>query len=357
MPLSHTYILYIDDPSCAKDISLDDRFTFKLLRPSLYPVWEQCVLPFQARRDKLDILHCPGNTAPILRLKDIPIVLSLHDTIFLESNAYQRALTSRQLWQERYYRFFSPLSARAATTIITVSRYSQRQIMHRLPGLGCKVVAIHSGPTAFQRESTEQPPSSSRGRARTHPFIFALGAANPRKNTELVMQAYAKYIKFGHNEKLVIAGLDDPTIAKLRALASALAISEQTALLGFVDEVELAGLYEQASMFVFPSLAEGFGFPPLEAMSHGAVVMASHAGAVPEVVGDAAVLFDPNDANALAKKMSALSMDPERRSELRRLGYIRVNSFSWEETANRTLEVYTLSTQHVTKSRNSDPTS
>lgn len=354
MPVIHSFILYVDDPGCAEGISLDARFAFKLLRPSLYPLWEQCLLPLQARRDKLDILHCPGNTAPIVGFAGVPIVLTLHDTIFLQRrDAHAKPLSLRQRLQELYYRLFSPLSARGANAIITVSEYSRGRILAWLPNLRCEVLAIHSGPGAFQRTAVSTPlPRLPSGVGR-RPFIFALGAADPRKNTELVLRAFSKYARFGHCEEMIIAGLDEGTMEKLRARASSLGISDRTTLLGFVAETELAALFEQATMFIFPSLAEGFGFPPLEAMSHGALVVASRAGAVPEVVGDAAVFFDPNDPDALAEEMSALSKNPQLQLDLRRRGRIRVKNFSWARTAHRTLDVYVATARRARKLKKS----
>src|SRR6185503_10112276 len=175
------------------------------------------------------------------------------------------------------------------------------------------------------------------------PYILSVGSIQPRKNLARLVNAYALLRgKYSQSElpKLVLVGkcawLYDET---LRALEQT-GVSESVILTGYVPERDLPALYSGALCFVYPSIFEGFGLPPLEAMKCGAPVIVGNKTSLPEVVGDAALMIDPFDINAIATAIQKVISNSELRSELRAKGLQRANQFDWKETARRTLAVY-----------------
>lgn len=326
----HTFYLYLDEKSVLEGIPDDPRFTARLIEQPNYALWEQAILPKAARLDDLDVIHFPGNTAPLLPV-GIPSVLTLHDTIFF----HQRS------WQSLYYRLIAPPAARHSRIVITVSEFSKRDILTRMPGLTAPILVIHSGPGSTLAGDDRAGRRFSQVLSVERPFALALGARDPRKNMDVVLRAFAVLARDGPPPlDLVIAGLDEKTMMRTERLAAETRIGDWVRLMPFVEDAVLSNLYADATMFVFPSLYEGFGFPLLEAMSRGTPVVAAERTATPEIAGDAAVYFDGYDEVALAECISLIMASSELRVNLASLGKTRAAMFSWRAAAQATLEAY-----------------
>jgi glycosyltransferase involved in cell wall biosynthesis len=175
----------------------------------------------------------------------------------------------------------------------------------------------------------------------TSPFVLYAGNIKPHKNVDRLIEAYALLRKRGIvGVKLLIIGDEISKYPQMRRLVHRFQLHQHVRFLGFVPDATLAALYRLASVFVFPSLYEGFGLPPLEAMSAGAPVVTSNVSSLPEVVGDAALLIDPTSADAIAVAMARVLGEPGLRSELVRRGHERVKAFSWERSVARIREIY-----------------
>jgi glycosyltransferase involved in cell wall biosynthesis len=173
------------------------------------------------------------------------------------------------------------------------------------------------------------------------PFILYAGNIKPHKNVDRLIEAYSILRRRGTVQaKLLIIGDEVSKFPNLRRLVHRFQLHQHVRFFGFVSDDMLAVLYRLASVFVFPSLYEGFGLPPLEAMAAGTPVITSNVSSLPEVVGDAAVLIDPMDAGALADAMARVLGDPELRAGLIARGHERVKMFSWERSVMRVREVY-----------------
>jgi glycosyltransferase involved in cell wall biosynthesis len=174
------------------------------------------------------------------------------------------------------------------------------------------------------------------------PFILSVGDIQPRKNHIGLIRAFAKLVKAYPQLKHTLALVGKPTwfTAKVEEAARESGVKERIRFLGFVPDAELLQLYNACEVFVFPSFYEGFGLPALEAMACGRAVVCSDASALPEVVDGAAILFDPYAVDEMVRAIADILLDSELRGRMERLGLQRAAHFSWQKTAERTLEVF-----------------
>jgi glycosyltransferase involved in cell wall biosynthesis len=170
------------------------------------------------------------------------------------------------------------------------------------------------------------------------PYLLYVGNAYPHKNLEGLIKAYAEIEKEIKNLSLVLVGKEDYFYNRLKQLAKN--FSSNIIFPGFVPDSELAALYQNATAYVFASFYEGFGLPPLEAMAHGLPVVSSSKTCLPEVLGDAALYFNPDDKEDMKNKIKQIIQDEKLRENLRSRGYLQAKKYSWQECAEKTLGVY-----------------
>jgi glycosyltransferase involved in cell wall biosynthesis len=265
------------------------------------------------------------------------MICSIHDVAHLASvlpisRAYRVAA-----WL--YYRH----AARRSRHIITGSEFSKREIIERI-GVdpGC-VTVIPDGVDMrlFYPRSHSEIASVLSARGIQSPFILLLGSVRPHKNIGRVLQAYAK-LKAGSDlpHQLVVVGKREGFRINQDLPGLADEIERQVVFTGFLREDETVALYSGADLFLFASLYEGFGLPPLEAMACGAPVAVSRAASLPEVVGNAGAYFDPYSVDDIANTVLTLLKDPAKRESLIRAGHLRATELTWEKTAEAHLKVY-----------------
>lgn len=347
LPTEHRFVLYVDDASTLADLPHSDRFTVRWLRPKLSPVWEQLVLPAHVARDGLDVFHSPANTAPLCLHSKTRLVVTIHDVMYmLPPDQVPLPRTLYQKLGRHYRRCVVPRAANKATRILSVSAYSKQDIERHLPTHSEQISVVHESPSPrFQRLSEEKRCklcAAMQGCVTfDRPIIMHLGASDPRKNTSRVIEAFAAMKNRATDRRqLVVAGLSPAAIDSFSYLAARLGILDDICLLGFVAEEELVLLYNLAQVVVYPSLYEGFGLPVLEAMACGTPVITSNVCSIPEVAGDAAILINPNDTEALVRALTQLADDEALRCELIMRGKLQVSKFSWRRAAEETLTVY-----------------
>lgn len=340
----HHYMLYVDDPEAKRFLPDSPQFTMRVLRPSLYPLWEQLLLPLAAAGDRIEILHCPANTGPLGLSASISMVLTVHDVMYLLPTSQIPASSSLyQRLGRAYRRAVVPTAARRATAVMTDSEHSRRDLVSLVgppPGL-LTVVPLAPGSAYW---STADPVTlaavlSEYGLDR--PFVLALGAVDPRKNTTRVIEAFAE-VRRRVTEPILLAvvGLPPAGRARYEQIAADLGVADAVRWAGFVPEEHLAALYGAAELLAYPSLYEGFGLPVVEAMACGTPVVTSPVGSIPEVAGDAALMVDPKDTGALAATIQRLLVSPQLRQDLVARGRERLRLFSWDRAARMTLAVY-----------------
>jgi glycosyltransferase involved in cell wall biosynthesis len=301
-----------------------------------YSLRELISVPFALRRARVDLFHAPHYV--VSPLTPCPFVVTIHDCIHLRFPQY---LPSRAAYY--YARTMMTLAARRARRVLTGSQASKEDILHFLKVPADKVEVIYH---AIDERLAAAPTDEEIARVRerfllTSPFILYAGNIKPHKNVDRLIEAFSIVRRRGVQEvKLLIIGDEISRHPNLRRLVHRYQLHQHVRFLGFVPDATLAVLYRLASAFVFPSLCEGFGLPPLEAMAAGTPVITSNVSSLPEVVGDAALLIDPLDAGAIADAVVRVLSDATLRADLIRRGTARAKTFSWDRSVARTREVY-----------------
>jgi glycosyltransferase involved in cell wall biosynthesis len=311
-----------------------------------HPAWmEQVAIPRQARALGCELLHAPDNTGPLA--PGLPLVLTQHDTLWLRPlrEAVAHPTLSQRL-QDRYRKLVAPAAARRARRVLTVSEFSRQDIVARL---GLDPARVLAAPLAadpvFQRPlPLARAAALRRQLGVAGPYFLAQGASDTRKNTDRLIQALGLAAR--QDRRLAKAGLVLTSLrpGELETTRYPQSIREaglagRVLSVGYVDDATLKALYQGALVFAFPSLAEGFGLPVLEAFSLGCPVLASDRGSLPEVAGAAAWVVDPLDVAALARGLSALAA-PAARARFAARGRKRAALFSWKACARATLRAY-----------------
>ena len=331
------YLLYLPHNAPLEELASPHFQTRRCHLPGrarpLRMAWEQFVLPRLLRRDRVDLLHAPGYLAPLRA--GVPVVITVYDLIAL---LFPRLCT---LSNTLNYRCQLPGSIRRAAGIIVPSETTRRDLVTLFPAAADKVRVI---PLGIGREFTAGADPARgeelRGRyALPDRFILFVGQLEPKKNIAGLVRGFAALRAGGHRQhRLVIAGSHGWGCAEFERAVRQFGLEQEVIFPGFIPAVELPALYRLADLFVFPSLYEGFGLPPLEAMACGVPAVVSNRGSLPEIVSDAALQVEPLDADALARAMrNLLTQDELRRTQVQK-GLARARMFTWERTARMTEE-------------------
>ncbi|UCH87495.1 MAG: glycosyltransferase family 4 protein [Dehalococcoidia bacterium] len=298
-------------------------------------LWEQAMLPLHLSRLGVDVLHSPHYTTP-LASAGCRRVVTFHDvTFFLLPRRYP-------VLRRLYFQGASRAGARLADLAIAVSETVRGDVVRHLglPAETVRTVPLAPGP-GFQPLEDSARMEAVRSRYGLPPrFILNVGTLEPGKNQATLVRAFPRLKGEGLEQGLVIAGQKGWMYEKLFRLVDGLGLRDDVRFVGHLPEDDLAAVYNMADLFVFPSLYEGFGLPPLEAMACGLPVVASSAPALAEVLDGAALLVDACDASALAEASAKALKDKRLRSRLRRQGLKRASQFSWERTARGTVAAY-----------------
>jgi glycosyltransferase involved in cell wall biosynthesis len=290
----------------------------------------------KVREDRPDLLHVQY-TAPLGCA--VPVVVSVHDVSFLEHPEY---FTRDRAWQLQWT---VRRTVERAARILTGSEFSRSSILKVYGDLDeDKVVVVpNAAASEFRPISREAAAAIVRERfSIAAPFILAVGDIQPRKNQIGLIRAFARLAQ-SHpqlKQNLVLAGKETWFSDRVHQAARESGVADRIQFVGFVSDTDLLQLYNACDVFVFPSFYEGFGLPVLEAMACGRAVVCSNTSALPEVVDGAAILFDPYAVDEMVRAIADLLIDSELRARMERIGLQRAAHFSWQKTAQRTLEVF-----------------
>jgi glycosyltransferase involved in cell wall biosynthesis len=274
--------------------------------------WEQFILP--AKLNPESVLWSPANTGPLVVRNQ---ALTIHDLSPLEHPEWFRA--SFAAW----YRLFLPLLVKRVKKIFTPSEYVRQNVMQRFSIRNVTVTPNGVDRSVFHPGARQTKFDLPEG------YALFVGSLEPRKNLPALLHAWNKIRDHAGGRWLVIVGRNGPVFRTL-ALPEQM---EKVRFLGYVDDETLAGLYARATVFILPSTDEGFGLPALEAMASGAPVIVSDGGALPEVVGEAGLIFCLSKPNALENALMECLNNPNLRCELKEKGLRRAAEFSWQTTA------------------------
>jgi glycosyltransferase involved in cell wall biosynthesis/ubiquinone/menaquinone biosynthesis C-methylase UbiE len=310
-------------------------------------LWSRADLPPKQVLDTVDVIHSPFFNAP--KEHHGALVVTIHDLSFLLQPQFHTEANRLHCLQGTLN------AALYADRIIAVSQQTKKDLMDYFAIPEERIRVIHEAPRRLY--APERNVEIIRGVLERfgifHNFILFVGSLEPRKNLKTLLQAYATYAtRHAGEELLVVAGGQGWLNDDLPRIAAELEIAERVKFLGYVSEMDLRVLYSAAKLFVYPSIYEGFGLPPLEAMACGAPVITSNTSALPEVVGDAALLIDPHHSEALCQAMQMVLRDDGLRLRMRQQSLARAALFSWERTAEETLAVYQeVCPEHSTEAR------
>ena len=299
---------------------------------------EQLLLPRQARRDGIDVLHSPPGTMPVL--SDVPSIVTIHDAIEHMPSSLTGKVTPRKDVRRRlmdiYVQLCQRLAARHAQLIVTVSKQSAADLERYVGVARSRLRVVSQAPSSVFRPLNA--PRRLEGTQTS--FILGIGSADPRKDIETLIRAYARLPGgFRRRYHLGLVWTHAAQRQRLLGLASRLGVLDDVISLSAVRDDDLCQLYNRASVFVFPSRYEGFGLPPLEAMACGTPVIAWWS-ALPETLGDAAIFFRPRADQVLADRLMALLETTELWSDMAARGLHHAARFSWTREAVRLREVY-----------------
>lgn len=321
-------------------------FTFMHYAPSENPVYRrvrELIVPrnpvaFAAllRRERFDVVHYTPLTvyAPIWLVPNRKVATIHGVEQLLLPHLYGRL-------EMLHERFLVPLYARRMDGIVTVSETTKSYLVERFGVRSDRVTVVYNGLGGDYRRIDNPSPRLPASFPSGSPFVFHISRFSERKNPWILLEAFSRFIASRASDYVLICagkGWDSPEVA---TRARSLGIGDRFYAPGFITNVEAANYLSAARMFVFPSLAEGFGMPNVEAMACGCPVVTTASFAVPEIVGDAAlVVQDPKDAIALAEAMARLDGDHELRSLLIAKGYEHCKRFTWDGAARKLLDLY-----------------
>lgn len=296
---------------------------------SPFSLGQQISLPGLIRRTRADLYHSPYYLMPYRA--GMPTILTVYDLIPLR---FPDLVSDRA---RLLFRLTSALAIRSCQRVIAISEATRQDFIRFFHCPPAKITAI---PLAAKASFCPQSAAEiERVRQKYHldgPFGLYIGINKPHKNLVKLIEAWAGL--GAKSSLLVIAGAWDPKYPQARQVAAGL--DEQVRFLGQVDEVDLPGLYSAATIFVFPSLYEGFGLPVLEALACGTPTACAQTSSLPEVAGQAAMYFDPQDTTSIREAITELFANIQLRRDLQERGIEQAARFSWERTARETLEIY-----------------
>jgi glycosyltransferase involved in cell wall biosynthesis len=335
------YTIYLADAGAAAQwrecfTNRYKNFSLRLLPPPTPLVRVPVYLSYELFRRPVDVLHVQYTAPPFCR---VPVVVTIHDLAFermpetfTRRGSFQLKLTVRR-------------TAKKAAKIATVSEYSRRDLLdiYKLPPE--KVVVTYNGVESSFTPRPSVPNEAEEVRRRfgvSRDFLLAVGSLQPRKNMVRLIRAYARLRSEREDFKaqLVIVGRKLWLASKIFDEVKRQRWADDVILTGYVADEDLPRLYRAARAFVYPSLFEGFGLPPLEAMACGTPVVTSDVSSLPEVTGAAALLIDPTDERALANALIEIVNNESLRAELREKGVAQAKKFTWRDAAEKTLRLY-----------------
>lgn len=335
---ANEYVVLCRETDCDTVEALGPRFRPVPENAGPYSIAEQFAIPMDLRRESITLFHAPHYVLP--PLTPCTSVVTIHDCIHLRfpqylPNRIGYAYARAQMWTATH----------RAARVITVSEASKRDILRYFRVPESRIDVIYN---AIDDRFWEKPDIDEMNRVReryqlTNPFVLYAGNIKPHKNLERLIEAFHLLRQNSpdlRDVQLLIIGDEISKYAALRRAVHRHKLHKHVRFFGFVPDQTLAALYRLANVFVFPSLYEGFGLPPLEAVASGTPVITSNVSSLPEVVGDAAIMIDPYESEAIAGAMHRVLTDEGLRAELRRKGLARAREFSWERSIARVREIY-----------------
>jgi glycosyltransferase involved in cell wall biosynthesis len=347
---SNQYIIFLRKENWPEYQPSNPNFKKVLTDYRWYTLKEQILMPFKIWQTKVDLMHFPHFNLPIFCFK--PFVVTIHDLV-LKKFPTRRASTLGPFlyWLKNLaYRLVVYSAVKRAKKIIAVSEYTKKDILKYFKVKPEKIEVIYEGVPLKACLSDTTPPDEGVESQGTplidkkynirKPYLLYVGNAYPHKNLERLILTFKKLIEDKQMDlQLVLVGGIDYFYQRLKENSST-APPGKIVFTDFVSDEELTLLYQNASLYVFPSLGEGFGLPPLEAMAFGLPVISSQATCLPEILGQAALYFDPENIEDMAERIKQVLRNEELQKKLIDQGFKKIQEYSWPKMAQEILKVY-----------------
>lgn len=340
--IDHTneYVIFLRKNNWEEYTPSQPNFTKQMADAHWYTLREQWVLPRSIRKARVDCMHFPHWNVPVLHTK--PFVVTIHDLILLHYPS-KKASTLHPLWyriKQFGYRIVLQHALQQSRHILATSEYTKQDIISTFHIQPKKITATYQAPASSVSAQREVegvlPPLGIR-----HPYLLYVGNSYPHKNLEGLLSIFKKVQeKISNPLQLVLVGTEDYFYLRLKQSPEARALGNSLVCTGYLSDEDLVSVYRHALTYVFPSLYEGFGIPPLEAMAHGLPIVASNRTCLPEILQDAALLHDPKDEEGFARIICSVIEDPKLQQMLRERGTRHAKRFSWITLARQTRKIY-----------------
>jgi glycosyltransferase involved in cell wall biosynthesis len=281
------------------------------------------------------VIHITENPTIFLKLKNCKKITTIHDIMpYIFQKNYHLALRCT-------HKFITPLTLKTSDKIISVSQHTKNDLIKYFKIPEDKIKVIYEAANENYKPLKENEMNKIKQKYNlNYPFILYVGGLAPNKNVERLIKALYKLKKQGIKHKLIITGVKRYKYKSIFETIDKLNLQKDVIFTGYVPDEDLPALYNAADLFVYPSLYEGFGLPPLEAMQCGTPVITSNTSSLPEVVGDAGIMVNPYNVNELANKMYEVLTNDGLKEELSKKGLERAKLFSWKKCAEEHLKVY-----------------
>ena len=328
------YVLYVKDDldeNLHRNI-LEKNFTVKKIGYVNYFVWEQVILPYYAKKDRIDIFWFPNNTGSIgMKCKKI---VTIHDLIFMNKKEFKPPTLYKKIGK-MYRRLIVPIIAKKSEKIITISKASKNEIISYFPNLEKKIEVIYNGINTRNEKllDNEWKVFCDKNKIKED-FVLSFGALEQRKNTMTVVKVFEELNEI----QLVLVGFRGYKKSKEYKYITNKGI-DNICVLEYVTDKELNSLYNKARAFMFLSLKEGFGLPILEAMSNDALVITSNVSCMPEIGGNAAIYVEPSNIDEIRTKLIEIFENKKIQEQIKAKYDENLKRFSWEKTANSVIKV------------------
>ncbi len=326
------FVVYLKNKPLLELPEENEFFKYKVIQGKF--LWSQIYLPLELYLHKnINVFFSPAHYLP--RFCQVPQVVTIHDLAYI---FFPEDFTKKDLWQLTNWTKFS---INKATKIIAVSKTTKKDIVKNYGVNESKITVIYNGfeKTAGAKTSAVEERSGKTTEVKSLKYILFVGTIQPRKNLEVLIDAFNKFIQTNSDFKLIIVGKKGWLYESIFEKVKAMNLEDKIIFAGHVPDEELISYYKNAFCFVLPSLYEGFGIPVLEAMSYDCPTIVSMTSSLPEVGSDASLYFDPKNSDDLLQKLNILKDDAKLRKELISKGRQRIKDFSWEKCGKETLDV------------------
>ncbi len=333
----HEFIVFYNEfNSTESDLDKLEKLGAKLVPANYrhYSLSEQLIFAGQLKKQNLDLMHFPNFNVPVLYNK--PYVVTIHDMVHHKISGHKKS----RIWKYYAYEYIISKAAHKAKQVITVTESAKNEIIKYLDIPPEKISVTYEAPASHDVKPAELNKIKERYLL-SRPYFLFVGTLERKKNIQMLTKAFDLFLsKYKFDMDLVLAGKVDQHYPEVKQQALDISHRNRLVFTGYIEDDEQAALYQGAYAFVTASLHEGFGLPGLEAMRYGVPVLAANTSVFNEVYDNGAIYFDPLNPEDIAEQMKLIASDVQFHAQMQQKSVARVQLFDWQQTAEKTLEVY-----------------